>query len=127
MLGPEVSIGLGNQGFLSPSSVCHSFDHRADGYGRGEGFVAMVVKPLSKAIEDGNMIRAVIRGTGSNSDGHTASMTQPSAEAQERLIRHVYGKAGLDFDSTRYFEAHGMFLEASPLIKSSSPVKLTHF
>lgn len=53
------------------------------------------------------MIRAVIRATGANSDGHTPTMTQPSVEAQENLIRHVYGKAGLGFESTRYFEAHG--------------------
>lgn len=68
----------------------------------------MVIKPLSSAIRDGDMIRAVIRATGSNSDGHTPSMTQPSAQAQEKLIRSVYRKAALDFESTRYFEAHGM-------------------
>ena len=67
----------------------------------------MLLKPVSRAIQDGDMIRAVIRATGSNQDGHTPILTQPSIEAQEKLIRHVYRKAKLDFDLTRYVEAHG--------------------
>ena len=66
-----------------------------------------MLKPLDDAIRDGDMIRAVIRGTASNQDGHTPGMTQPSTAAQERLVRHVYQKAGLSFEQTRYVEAHG--------------------
>ncbi|RYP49220.1 hypothetical protein DL768_005037 [Monosporascus sp. mg162] len=83
------------------------FDKRANGYARGEGIVAMVVKPLGVALRDGDVIRAVIRATGSNQDGRTPGLTQPSAEAQEILIRNVYQKAGLSFEDTRYVEAHG--------------------
>jgi acyl transferase domain-containing protein len=54
------------------------------------------------------MIRAVLRSSGTNQDGKTVSITQPSSHAQEALIRSVYRKAGLGFESTRYFEAHGM-------------------
>lgn len=93
--------------FLSPDSVCHSFDHRANGYGRGEGIVAIVLKPLSEAIRHNDMIRAVIRSTGSNQDGKTPGLTQPSVASQEALIREVYQKRGLDLKSTRYVEAHG--------------------
>lgn len=53
------------------------------------------------------MIRAVIRSTGSNQDGYTPILTQPSSQAQEDLIRHVYRQANLPFDQTRYVEAHG--------------------
>jgi acyl transferase domain-containing protein len=94
-------------GFLSPDSRCYSFGSRGNGFGRGEGVVALVIKPLSAALKDGNMIRAVLRATASNQDGRTSILTQPSASAQERLIRHVYAKAGLDFESTQFFEAHG--------------------
>lgn len=66
-----------------------------------------MLKPLSAAIRDGDMIRSVIRATGSNQDGRTPSLTQPSPRAQEELIRHVYRKANLPFDKTRYVEAHG--------------------
>lgn len=93
--------------FLSPDSKCYSFDSRANGYARGEGIVAIVLKPVLNAVRDGDIIRAVIRGTGSNQDGHTPILTQPSAEAQEKLIRHVYLKSGLSFETTRYIEAHG--------------------
>ena len=93
--------------FLSHDSQCYSFDQRANGYSRGEGYGVIVVKLLSKAIEDGDTIRAVIRSTLSNQDGHTPGITQPSQDAQERLIRDTYKKAGLDMQTTRYFEAHG--------------------
>jgi acyl transferase domain-containing protein len=94
-------------GFLSPDGRCFSFDSRGNGFGRGEGVVALLIKPLSAALKDGNMIRAVLRATASNQDGRTSILTQPSSSAQESLIRHVYAKAGLDFESTRFFEAHG--------------------
>ncbi|KAI1355097.1 hypothetical protein F5Y01DRAFT_327941 [Xylaria sp. FL0043] len=107
LLGPEGSVMLANGNYLSPDSVCYSFDQRANGYARGEGIVALVIKPVLDAVRDGDMIRAVIRSTGSNQNGRTAIITQPSAKAQEHLIRDVYHEAGLDLKSTRYFEAHG--------------------
>lgn len=94
-------------GFLSPDGLSYSFDHRANGYGRGEGFGVVVVKRLSDAVRDGDTIRAVIRGTGSNQDGNTP-LAQPSKEAQSKLIVETYQKAGLDLTLTRYVEAHGM-------------------
>ncbi|KAI0551232.1 hypothetical protein F4679DRAFT_145449 [Xylaria curta] len=107
ILGPDGFLLLSNLSFLSPDSKSYSFDHRANGYARGEGVIALVLKPLREAVEDGDMIRAVIRSTGTNQDGRTPSLTQPSPEAQEELIRHVYKKANLSFEHTRYVEAHG--------------------
>lgn len=107
ILTPERSAELSNLGFLSPDSVCYSFDHRANGYARGEGIVAMVLKPVSQALKDGDMIRALIRATGSNQDGKTPSLTQPNPGSQESLIRSVYERAGLDFSPVHYFETHG--------------------
>lgn len=102
-----MTLPLARQNFLSPDSLCYSFDDRANGYSRGEGIGMVILKPLSNAIADGNTIRAVIRGTSSNQDGRTPSISQPSAEAQADLIRKAYEAAGLDFKSTQYFEAHG--------------------
>lgn len=107
MLGPEGSIMLHNGNYLSPDGVSYSFDHRANGYSRGEGIVCVLVKPLIDAVRDGDMIRAVIRGTLSNQDGRTPIMTQPSTDAQERLIRETYRQAGLGLELTRFVEAHG--------------------
>jgi acyl transferase domain-containing protein len=68
-------------GFLSPDGRCYSFDHRANGYGRGEGVGCVILKPLDEALKNGDVIRAVIRNTGINQDGKTPGVTFPSAEA----------------------------------------------
>lgn len=94
---------------LSPDSRSRMWDKSANGYARGEGFAAILLKPLSRAIADGDNIDAVIRGTGVNSDGRTAGITMPSAAAQTALIEHTYRNAGLDpiADRCQYFECHG--------------------
>ncbi|PYH35606.1 uncharacterized protein BO87DRAFT_433312 [Aspergillus neoniger CBS 115656] len=107
MIQPEVWRGLSALGFLSPDGQCHSFDSRANGYGRGEGIGVIVLKPLMDAVRDNDVIRAVIRGTGMNQDGKTPGITVPSSEAQRSLIRSTYKAAGLGFSETVYFEAHG--------------------
>ncbi|KAI0543496.1 putative polyketide synthase [Xylaria curta] len=107
MLTPESQLYLNNLGLLSKDSRSYSFDHRANGYGRGEGVGVLIVQPLDEAIRDGRTIRAVIRSTCSNQDGKTLGITQPSKEAQYQLILDTYAKAGLTMDHTRYFEAHG--------------------
>lgn len=108
IVGPELFLTLTNMNFLSSDSRCFSFDDRANGYARGEGFGVVVLKLLSDAIRDNDTIRAVIRSTGSNHDGRTPGITSPSKDAQELLIKETYGKAGLDLQTTRFFEAHGM-------------------
>lgn len=108
VLAAETTISLNNMNMLSPHGQSFSFDARADGYSRGEGFSAVVVKRLSDALLDGNTIRAVVRSTGSNQDGYTPGVTQPSRDLQARLIKETYEKAGLRLDQTRFFEAHGI-------------------
>lgn len=106
LLNPEMFMLLSNQGFLAPDGKCKSFDEAANGYGRGEGFGCVVLKRVDDAIMAGDPIRAVIRGTGSNQDGHTKGLTLPSAEAQAALIEEVYQNAGLGYKDTGYVEAH---------------------
>jgi acyl transferase domain-containing protein len=106
-MAPETYSWLSNINFLSSSSRCYSFDHRANGYARGEGVGVVILKRLSQAILDGNTIRAVIQATASNEDGKTPSITQPSREAQEQLILDTYRKAKLSMVHTRFFESHG--------------------
>ncbi|KAL4914902.1 hypothetical protein BDW62DRAFT_134806 [Aspergillus aurantiobrunneus] len=107
ILGLETALILDNLGLLSPDSRCYSFDHRGNGYARGEGVGALVIKPVDAAVRDGDPIRAVIRTTASNQDGRTPGITLPSMKMQEGLIRDTYRKGGLDMAETRYFEAHG--------------------
>ncbi|PVI00072.1 polyketide synthase PksD [Periconia macrospinosa] len=107
MLGPELSLYLANMNMLSADGLSYSFDHRANGYSRGEGVIVLVLKTLTTAIRNKDKIRAIIRGTGSNQDGRTPGITQPSSSSQETLIRHVYTSCNIDLKSTRYVEAHG--------------------
>ena len=98
---------LSNMGFLSPDGHSYSFDSRANGYAKGEGAAIVVLKRLKDALSDGDTIRAVIRSSGSNQDGRTPGITQPSQAAQETNIRNVYHNAGLCMSTTQFLEAHG--------------------
>ncbi|CAA9961740.1 hypothetical protein PTMSG1_05117 [Pyrenophora teres f. maculata] len=105
---PEcMSFPLSNAGFLSPDGRSYSFDHRANGYGRGEGYGFILLKPLAHALRDGDVIRSVVRATGVNQDGRTPSITQPSGDAQIELIQKTYENGGLDLANTEFVEAHG--------------------
>ena len=101
------SLNLHSMNFLSPDSVSRSFDASANGYSRGEGVVVFILKNLADAIRDEDTIRAAIRGTATNQDGHTPGLTQPNPAMQEELVRSLYRKCGLGLETTRYFEAHG--------------------
>jgi len=107
ILEPGMFQMFRNLQMLSPDSTCKAFDHKANGFGRGEGVLAFVLKPVSAAVRDGDVIRAVVRGAASNQDARTPALSQPNPVAQERLIRHVYAQAGLELGQTRYVEAHG--------------------
>ncbi|KXX75870.1 Lovastatin diketide synthase LovF [Madurella mycetomatis] len=107
ILHPNFISQLSSMHMLSPDGISHSFDARANGYARGEAISTVVVKRLKDALADGDTIRAVVRGTGINQDGHTPAITMPSSDAQAALIRSTYAAAGLSYDDTGYFEAHG--------------------
>ena len=100
--------------FLSSQGRCYPFDTRANGYGRGEGVAAVLLKPLEAALKDGDNVRCVIRGSSVNSDGRTPGITMPSTEAQLQVIRNAYKQAGVDPKETLYIEAHGRKLSARP-------------
>ena len=92
---------------FSEEGRCFSFDDRASGYGRGEGVATVVLKPLDKAIHDGDNIHSVIRHVGINHDGKTRGIVLPNQLAQTELTERVYREAGLDASETYYVEAHG--------------------
>ncbi|WP_261438750.1 type I polyketide synthase, partial [Serratia entomophila] len=92
---------------LSPQGRCATFDEAADGYCRGEGAGAVVLKRLSDAEADGDAILAVIRGTAVNQDGRSVSMTAPNGLAQEAVITRALAEAGLRGQDVDYIECHG--------------------
>ncbi|KAJ5794143.1 hypothetical protein N7457_000742 [Penicillium paradoxum] len=107
ILHPNFTQRLSYMHMMSADGISHSFDESANGYGRGEGIGAVLLKPLSAALADGDNIRAVIRGTGINQDGRTPGITLPSPTSQANLIRSVYERHGISMRDTSYFEAHG--------------------
>ncbi|KAI1766894.1 putative polyketide synthase [Hypoxylon sp. FL1150] len=97
-------------GVLSPTSTCHTFDEKANGYGRADAVGAVYLKRLSDAVRDGDPIRGVIRSTAVNSNGRVPAVgiTHPNREGQADVIAHAYKRGGdLDPRLTGYFECHG--------------------
>ncbi|KAJ5724992.1 polyketide synthase [Penicillium malachiteum] len=120
MLSPDFFILLSAPGFLGPDGKSHSFDNKANGYGRGEGAASVILKPLDAALRDGDPIRAIIRGTATNHDGKTPGISLPSQKAQEELIRSAYRNAGLSMAQTGYVEAHGTGTQAGDPLETSA-------
>ncbi|KAN0111044.1 Bcpks5 [Hyaloscypha variabilis] len=116
ILGPGMWIAESKLHMLSPTGTSKMWDASADGYARGEGIAAVVMKRLSDALRDGDPIEGVIRGTGVNQDGKTAGVTMPNGIAQAELIRDTYRRAGLDIhnprDRPQFFHAHGTGTQA---------------
>lgn len=107
-------VDLGSVGNAhSPTALCHAFDISADGYVKAEAVSAVIVKRLSDAIADRDPIRAIVRGSSTNSDGRTPGIASPSAEAQAVAIRAAYANAGInDLNATTYLECHGTGTQA---------------
>ncbi|RAL10592.1 ketoacyl-synt-domain-containing protein [Aspergillus homomorphus CBS 101889] len=117
ILSPREYIAASKLRLLSPTGRCRMWDRDADGYARGEGIAAVVLKRLSDAVRDGDPVECVVRATGVNADGRSMSLTMPSWTAQSRLIQSTYASAGLDpksrpEDRCQYFEAHGTGTQA---------------
>ena len=107
ILKPEPQMGFSKGGFLSPDGKCYAFDSRANGYIRSEGAGVIIIKPLSRAQKDNDIIYAVIRGSGVNQDGTTNGISVPNPIAQQEMIRMAYEDAGVETQMVKYIEAHG--------------------
>ncbi len=107
ILSPSYGIVMSKGRFLSPDGRSKAFDAAADGYGRGEGAGAVLLKPLDRAGADGDRIYAVILGSAVNQDGRTDGMPMPSEGAQVALIQRAMACAGVDPHQVGFVEAHG--------------------
>ncbi|KAI0412784.1 putative polyketide synthase [Xylaria grammica] len=111
ILSPELYVGESKLKMLSPDGRSRMWDADANGYARGEGVAACILKRLGDALRNGDNIECVIRESGVNSDGRTKGITMPNQAAQADLIKKTYQKAGLDprdpEQRCQYFEAHG--------------------
>jgi acyl transferase domain-containing protein len=104
IMGPTTTAAMFSEGILSPEASCKTFDVTANGFARAEAITCVYVKLLEDAVRDGNPIRAVIRNTGTNSDGKSVGLMAPNGKAHESLMRKVYLEANLKPEDTGYVE-----------------------
>ncbi len=94
-------------GIESSISRAKTFDDSSDGTGLGEGVIAVLLKPLHKALKDGDNVKAVIKGIATNQDGKSIGLTAPNPESQKDLIIKAWQDANISPDTISYIEAHG--------------------
>ena len=93
---------------VSPTGHCRPFDIRSDGTIFGSGVGAVVLKPLQDALDDGDRIHAVIRGSALNNDGSTKmNYAAPTAAGQAEVIAEAHAVAEVDASTISYVESHG--------------------
>eukprot|EP00921_Rhytidocystis_pertsovi_P005095 GHVQ01008804.1.p1 GENE.GHVQ01008804.1~~GHVQ01008804.1.p1 ORF type:complete len:4630 (+),score=744.88 GHVQ01008804.1:433-13890(+) len=107
MLSAHLFVAFSKARMLSPDCRCASFDDRANGYVRGEGAGAVVVLPMEEAKKKGSKILAVVKGSATNHDGRSASLTAPNGPAQQDAIRCAVGRAAMKPTDITYVETHG--------------------
>ncbi|MGW0885216.1 beta-ketoacyl synthase N-terminal-like domain-containing protein, partial [Streptomyces sp. NPDC002671] len=120
ILAPESSVSVARFGGLSPDGTSYTFDARANGYVRGEGGGAVVLKPLSAALADGDPVYCVIRGSAVNNDGGGTHLTTPHQAAQEDVLRRAYEQSGVAPARVQYVELHGTGTKAGDPVEAAA-------
>ncbi|HLF24978.1 MAG TPA: SDR family NAD(P)-dependent oxidoreductase [Anaerolineae bacterium] len=106
---PEKAGYLHHEG--GPTSLdghCRAFDAKAQGFVSGHGVGLVVLKRLAEALDDGDTIYAVIKGSAMNNDGSLkVSYMAPSVEGQVEVVALAQAIAGVDPETISYIECHG--------------------
>ncbi|KAI0123144.1 hypothetical protein BJ170DRAFT_703922 [Xylariales sp. AK1849] len=118
--GINNNLDLAKAGFLSPTGQCKPFDISADGYCRSDGAGLVVLKKLSRAVADGDVIMGVIPGIATNHGGLSASITVPSTAGQQSLYQQVLRQAQIPPESVIYVEAYGTGTQAGDPLEIES-------
>ncbi len=106
-LHPNKYLMLAQGKFASSNGRCESFGRGGDGYVPGEGVGAVLLKPLSEAVTDGDHIYGVIKATAVNHGGKTNGYSVPNPNAQASLVGHAFKIGNIDPRTISYLEAHG--------------------
>ncbi|KPL91445.1 type I polyketide synthase [Herpetosiphon geysericola] len=117
---PDGNLFFSKAGALSPDGRCKTFDARANGIVRSDGAGIIILKPLHKALADGNPVYAVIRGSAVNSDGRTNGIMAPNRQSQEVVLQEAYRRAGVNPASVQYIEAHGTGTSLGDVIEAQA-------
>lgn len=91
----------------SSDYTLRAFDRDANGTVWGEGAGMLLLKPLDKALKDGDIIHGIIKGSAVNNDGASNGITAPNAQAQEEVLCRAWENSGISPETIDYIEAHG--------------------
>ncbi|MFI6962826.1 type I polyketide synthase [Streptomyces sp. NPDC050255] len=119
-LAAESDAAVEALGALSPTGRCRTFDARADGIVRGEGGGVLVLRTLSRAMEDGDRIYCTLLGGAVNNDGHGAGLTAPGQEPQQQVVSRAYKHAGVEPRDVAYVELHGTGTRAGDPVEAAA-------
>jgi len=103
--------------FASSVGCCKTFGQGGDGYVPAEGVGAVLLKPLARAVADGDRIYAVIKGTAINHGGRATGFTVPKSSAQASVVASALEQAGFAASELSYIEAHGTGTALGDLIE----------
>ncbi|WP_025721538.1 SDR family NAD(P)-dependent oxidoreductase [Paenibacillus sp. 1-18] len=104
---PNKYILVSQGKFGSTDGRCRSFGEGGDGYVPGEGVGAVLLKPLGRAVQDGDYIYGVITGAALNHGGKTNGYTVPSPVSQASVLNEVFHQSQIHPRTISYLEAHG--------------------
>ncbi len=106
-LHPMKYVAMCQMKMLSPTGHLSAFGADADGFVPGEGVAAVLLKPISRALADGDRVRAVIRASELNHGGRSNGYTVPNGVAQTRLLQRAWRRCGVSPSTIGYLEMHG--------------------
>lgn len=104
---PNKYVMLAQNNFSSSTGRCVSFGEGGDGYVPSEGVGVVILKPLSKAVEDGDHIYGVIKAIEANHGGKTSGYSVPNPNSQTDVIVRALESAHINPETVNYIEAHG--------------------
>ncbi|MFD3880772.1 type I polyketide synthase [Streptomyces microflavus] len=108
ILAPGDGVAYLDAGMLAGDGRCKFGSRTADGFVRSDGIGALLLKPLDRAMADGDRVRAVIRGSAVGNDGRTSGyLATPAYEGQREVLERAYRAAGVDPALVDFVEAHG--------------------
>src|SRR5262249_34883433 len=90
-----ISVGC-KSSLFSPTGRSRVFDEQADGMMPAEGVGVLVLKPLFKALADGDRIHGILEAWGNNHNGKTNGISAPSAVSEAKLFTEVYSRFAID-------------------------------
>ncbi|MBQ9894376.1 MAG: amino acid adenylation domain-containing protein [Ruminococcus sp.] len=120
ILDSDTFVGLSQLNSLSYDGRCKTFDASADGFGRGEGCGAIILKRLDEAERQGRNIRAIVKGIYAGQDGKSNGFYAPNGKAEQRVVESAIENAKVSVDDIDYVETHGTGTVLGDLIESQA-------